>query len=221
MAKLDHVEPNDALHLFKSAYQNRYTWEPGFKGYQGNCSMKKSEKEVVGEFILSSDMKPKIKGIDDEGIKKAISSQLWEVAIHRVRRSFEDVHGSNTFSIGNTNDVGLEIIVGGSNKGDKYRIKDNIVTMVYRNIHGSLINIFTTKTIDTGDGYLSNLYTSQYLDPVNGMPIKGKSNFVDDFTPLAEGGPWVLSRRCIETESFEGDDGSRIEFVFSSLKSYD
>ena len=59
-----------------------------------------------------------MKELNDEKIKKAISSQLWEVAIHRVRRSFEQTHGNNTFAFGDTNEIGSEIIVGGKNKGN-------------------------------------------------------------------------------------------------------
>ena len=82
--------------------------------------------------------------------------------------------------VGNINDIGLEVIVGGKNHGDRYRIKNNVITMVHRHIHGSLVNIFTKTITDTGEGYLSNSYTSQYLDPDSGNPLSGKNYFVKD-----------------------------------------
>ncbi len=221
MSVSEHLDNSDPLLQFKAAFENRYTWDPGFKGYQGSCALKTNDKNIEGEFFIANDLKPNVKGIEEEQIAKLITSQLWEVAIHRVRRAFNDVHGSNTFDFGDVDDVGVEIIVGGKNQGDKYRIKDNIVTMVYRHIHGSLINIFTNKIIDTGYGYLSNLYTSQYLDPVTGKPSKGKSHYEDDFVSLDEGGQWVLSRRSIMTEGLNGTAPSKYEFTFSNLNSYD
>jgi len=211
-------DSGDALLKFKAAYENRYTWEPGFNGYQGICALNTDGKNFEGEFFIGNDLKPNLKGIEDEKIEKLISSQLWEVAIHRVRRPFNEVHGANSFTSGDINDVGLEIIVSGKNKGDKYRIKDNIVTMVYRHIHGSLVQIFTSKTIDTDYGYLSNLYTSEYLDPLTEKPIKGKSFYEDDFVPLFDGGPWVLSKRCIDIKAFEGNSPIKYEFSFSNLQ---
>jgi len=209
----------DCTDLFKAAYENRYTWESDFSGYEGNCSWTDGEREIKGSFCLGQDFKATINQINDKEIEKAISSQLWEVAIHRVKRSFEQTHGMNTFTFGDTNEIGSEIIVGGKNKGDKYRVKDDVVTMVYRHIHGNLIIILTKDVTHTGNGYLSKRYSSQYLDPVSKKNLKGKSFYKDDFKPLFNGGPWVLSSRSIHQESLEGSTVNKQEFSFSELKS--
>ncbi len=205
--------------LFKAAYENRYTWEPNFLGYKGTCLWTDGEKEIKGTFLLGQDLKATVNNIDDEKINKAISSQLWEVAIHRVKRSFEQTHGKNTFSFGNTNEIGTEIIVGGKNEGDRYRIKDNVVTMVYRHIHGNLIVIHTKDVTHTGNGYLSKSYSSQYLDPISKKDLKGKSFYKDDFIPLFNGGPWVLAYRSIYEKSLDGSILNKQIFSFSNLKS--
>tara|TARA_B100000965_G_scaffold354479_1_gene331182 strand:- start:3608 stop:4276 length:669 start_codon:yes stop_codon:yes gene_type:complete len=205
--------------LFRAAYENRYTWESDFPGYEGNCSWTDGQKEIKGTFILGKDLKATVKQIDDEQIKKAISSQLWEVAIHRVKRSFEQTHGQNTFTYGDTNEIGSEIIVGGKNEGDKYRVKNDIVTMVYRHIHGNLIVIHTKDVTHTGNGYLSKSYSSQYLDPISKEDLKGKNFYTDNFIPLHKGGPWVLGSRCIYQESSEGSIINKQIFSFSELKS--
>ena len=205
--------------LFKAAYENRYTWDSNFPGYEGSCLWRNEEREVKGSFTLGTDLRSKITGIDDEEIHKAISSQLWEVAIHRVRRSFEQTHGKNTFTIGDTNEIGSEIIVGGKNEGDKYRVKDNVVTMVYRHIHGNLIVITTNDVIHTGNGYLSKSYSSQYLDPISKKDLKGKNFYKDNFMPLFKDGPWVLASRSIHQESHEGLVMNKQIFSFSELKS--
>tara|TARA_B100000700_G_scaffold263509_1_gene300694 strand:+ start:601 stop:1269 length:669 start_codon:yes stop_codon:yes gene_type:complete len=213
------VEGADCTELFKAAYKNRYTWEPDFPGYEGSCSWTDGKKETKGIFCLGKDLKVTVKEIDDEQIQKSIASQLWEVGIHRVRRSFEQTHGKNTFILGDTNEIGSEILVGGKNEGDKYRVKNDIVTMVYRHIHGNLIVIITKDVTHTGKGYLSRNYSSQYIDPISKKELKGKSFYKDDFIPLSQDGPWVLASRCIHQESFEGAIINKQIFSFSQLKS--
>ncbi len=205
--------------LFRAAYENRYTWESDFLGYEGSCSWTDGTKEIKGTFRLGKDLKATVNDIEDEQIHKSISSQLWEVAIHRVRRSFEQTHGKNTFTFGDTNEIGEEIIVGGKNKGDKYRVKNDIVTMVYRHIHGNLIVILTKDVTHTGNGYLSKTYSSQYLDPISKKDLKEKSFYQDNFIPLFKGGPWVLASRSIHQESIEGAISNKQVFSFSELSS--
>tara|TARA_Y100001968_G_scaffold165664_1_gene151740 strand:+ start:388 stop:1053 length:666 start_codon:yes stop_codon:yes gene_type:complete len=211
------VKGADSTHFFKAAYENRYTWESDFPGYEGSCSWTDGERVIKGTFSLGKDFKATINGIESENINKAISSQLWEVAIHRVRRSFEQTHGKNTFTFGDTNEIGAEIIVGGKNKGDKYRVKNDIVTMVYRHIHGNLIVILTKDVTHTSNGYLSKSYSSEYLDPISKTALKEKSFYNDDFVPLYEGGPWVLASRSIHQESVEGSILDKQVFSFSNL----
>ena len=205
--------------LFKDAYDNRYTWDSNFLGYKGSCSWTDGKREIKGTFLLGKDLKAIVNKINDEEINKAISSQLWEVAIHRVRRSFDQTHGKNTFEFGDTNESGTEIIVGGKNEGDKYRVKNDVVTMVYRHIHGNLIIILTKDVTHTGNGYLSKSYSSQYLDPISKKDLKGKSFYKDAFIPLFKDGPWVLSSRSIHQESPKGSILNKQVFSFSELKS--
>jgi hypothetical protein len=140
------------------------------------------------------------------------------VAIHRVRRSFEQTHGENTFTAGDTDAVGTEVIVGGKNAGDRYRIKGDVVTMVHRHIHGTVVTIYTESTTDTGSGYLSRSYTSQYSDPASGSPRGGLSRFTDTFVPLVGEGPWVLSERVVESEAFGDMPAGRQVFRFEALE---
>ena len=104
---------------FRRAYENRYTWAPGFPGYRGRCIWQQGDQRVEGKFEIGADLKAKVEGIENEEILKAVNSQLWEVAIHRVRRSFEQTHGENTFTAGDTNEVGTEVLIGGKGAGDK------------------------------------------------------------------------------------------------------
>jgi hypothetical protein len=206
----------DLTSAFRAAYDNRYTWDPGFGGYRGRCFWEQDGRVVEGTFAVGADLKATVEVIEDPEVQKAMASQLWEVAIHRVRRSFEQTHGENTFTAGDTNDVGTEVIVGGKNAGDRYRIKDNVVTMVHRHIHGTVVTIFTGSVTDTGAGYLSHTYSSRYSDPATGAPRGGETHFEDTFTPLSAEGPWVLAKRVVRTTG-PGDQAIEQVFRFEDL----
>ncbi|MEC8442213.1 MAG: DUF3386 domain-containing protein [Cyanobacteriota bacterium] len=213
------VKPgSDLREVFRRAYENRYTWEPDFSGYKGRCIWLQDDLRVEGRFEIGADLKAKVDGIEDEQVLKAINSQLWEVAIHRVRRSFEQTHSENTFTAGDTDAVGTEVLVGGKGKGDRYRIKGDVVTMVHRHIHGTVVTIFTTEVTDTGSGYLSHTYTSQYADPSSGKARGGRSNFKDTFVALPGGGPWVLQERVIDTEAHGDTSAGSQTFRFEDLE---
>ena len=49
--------------------------------------------------------------------------------------------------------------VSGKNQGDKYRVKNDCINMVYRKIHGTIIEIFVEEFLDTGSGSLSKKNT--------------------------------------------------------------
>lgn len=218
------VPGGDATAAFRAAYENRYTWEPGFGGYRGRCiweqpgSGGEPDRRLEGTFVVGADLKAQVEGIADEEVHKAMASQLWEVAIHRVRRSFEQTHGENSFTAGDTDAVGMEVLVGGKNAGDRYRIKDSVVTMVHRHIHGVVVTIYTESVTDTGSGYLSRSYTSQYTDPATGAPRGGQSRFTDSFVPLTDAGPWVLRERVVETAACGETPAGRQVFRFEDLE---
>ena len=208
----------DIRSLFAEAYNNRYTWDPGFGGYSGRCLWSQGDQQVEGRFNVGSDLKAEIEGISNEEVHKAVASQLWEVCIHRVRRPFEVTHKDNQFNAGDSTDEGLEVLVGGKGEGDKYRIKDDVVTMVHRHIHGTVVTIHTEEVTDTGSGYLSKRYSSQYADPASGEAKGGVNHFLDTFVPLGEGGTWVLSERVIRTEAFGDSPAGEQSFQFLDLK---
>jgi hypothetical protein len=203
-----------AQDLFRAAYENRYTWDQAFPGYTADVTYTDNGQIYTGKAKVGGDLKPEVTGIDDEAAQKAIHGQLFEVAIHRVRRSFEATHGANTFRYGETlADGSVEILMGGKAEGDKYHIRDNEVSMVHRHIHGVVVTIHTFSSHDTGAGYLSHRYDSVYHDPQTGVQKGGLSTFEDNYESV--GGYSILSHRHIETTT---DDGPQVQdFVFSNI----
>lgn len=203
-----------ARDFFRSAYDNRYTWDKNFPGYSADVTFNHNGTTYQGKAKVTSQMKAEVTGIEDEAAQKAVHGQLWEIAIHRVRRDFEQTHGENTFSYGVEEASGAqEILMGGKSEGDRYKVTHNEVTLVHRHMHGVVITINTFSSHDTGEGYLSHTYDSVYCDPATGEPKGGKSNFVDEYEKV--GGYHILNRRLITTE---GDEPETQEFIFSNIE---
>ena len=45
---------SDCTDAFRAAYENRYTWEPGFGGYKGRCSWEQDDRLVSGSFEVGA-----------------------------------------------------------------------------------------------------------------------------------------------------------------------
>lgn len=203
-----------AQELFRAAYENRYTWDQFFPGYTADITLTYGEQQIQGRVKVNADLTAEVFDVEDEAAKKLIHGQLWEIAVHRVRRSFEETHGKNTFAYGETDSSGaVEIIMGGKSEGDRYKVRDNEVCLVHRHIHGVVVTINTFSTQDTGEGYLSHAYDSVYHDPKTGEQKGGKSEFEDTYEKV--GNYFILNRRVIRTDV----DGkiSTQDFVFSNI----
>ncbi|MGD1912258.1 MAG: DUF3386 domain-containing protein [Rivularia sp. (in: cyanobacteria)] len=209
------VTQTSARELLRAAYNNRYTWEKSFPGYTADVTYKYDGKEFKGNVRVYSNLKAEVFDIEDSQAKEAINNQLWEIAIHRIRREFEDSHKDNTFSLGDTDSDGaVEILVGGKASGDKYKIRDREVVLVHRHIHGIVVTINTFSTHDTGEGYLAHRYDSVYHDPKTGEQKGGKSDFEDKYEKV--GDYFILNERIISTQ-VEGKPAT-MQFIFSNIQ---
>ncbi len=208
------TESTEARQLMQSAYENRYTWNKSFPGYSADVQFKTGDQTYRGEVRVNPDLSAEVMEVADEAALKAIKGQLFEVAIHRIRRSFDETHGKNTFSLGETDESGaVEIIVGGKSEGDRYKIRSNEVCMVHRHIHGIVVTIDTQSSHDTGAGYLSHRYHSVYRDPQTGE-IKGEQDYEDIYEPV--GDYQILTSRVIR--AIEAGQPMVSDFSFSNIK---
>ncbi|HEY9906513.1 MAG TPA: DUF3386 domain-containing protein [Thermosynechococcaceae cyanobacterium] len=209
------TEQVSARDLFRSAYENRYTWDKNFPGYSADIILQQGDETFTGTVRVNPNLSVDVSGIDNEQAKSDVLNQLREIAIHRVRRSFEETHGKNTFEYGDTDaDGGVEILIGGKASGDRYKIRNNEVSLVHRHIHGVVVTINTASSHDTGAGYLSHRYDSVYHDGKTGEPQGGLSQFEDNYAQV--GDYWLLTDRTIRTEA----DGkiTTTQYGFSNVK---
>jgi Protein of unknown function (DUF3386) len=209
------TESKSAQELFQAAYENRYTWEPDFPGYTATVEFKHGDTVLTGTISVKANLSAEVMGIEDEEARNSIIGQLREVAIHRVRRTFAETHGKNTFSYGETDSTGaVEILMGGKSHGDRYKLRNNEVCHVHRHIHGIMVTIDTFSSHDTGSGYLSHRYDSIYADPVTGEIKSGKIVFEDNYQKV--GDYQILSQRIIE--AVEEGKPVTTEFNFTNIE---
>ncbi len=213
---MDNLKEINCKEIFKKAYENRYTWKNDFHGYQGKCVFLINNNIHKGEFVLGKDFKPNIRKIEDEKVVKSIASQLFEVCIHRVKREFESVHAENNFNFLKNSERGIEMSVSGRSEGDKYRVKDACINMVYRKIHGTIVEIFVEEFLDTGVGFLSKKYTSQQFDPETLLPTSQKLEYEDEFMKLETNNNWILNSRTIKLHDQNQEEEIQ-KFVFEDL----
>jgi hypothetical protein len=209
------TESKSAQELFQAAYENRYTWEPNFPGYTATVELKQGNEVFTGNITVKANLSAEVTGIDNEEARNSIIGQLREVAIHRVRRTFAETHGKNTFSYGQTDPTGaVEILMGGKSEGDRYKVRNNEVCHVHRHIHGVVVTIDTFSSHDTGAGYLSHRYDSVYADPATGAVKGDKIVFEDNYQ--AVDGFQILSQRIIET--IDNGQPTKTEFNFTKIE---
>ena len=202
--------------IFKKAYENRYTWNNEFNGYKGKCIFFINNNIHEGEFLLGKDFKPNIQKIEDEKIVKNIASQLFEVCIHRVKREFKSIHSENSFNLLKNSESGIEMSVSGKNQGDKYRVKNDCINMVYRKIHGTIIEIFVEEFFDTVVGSLSKKYSSQQIDPHTLKGNSQKLEYEDEFVNIGKENYWILKSRTIKYLNQNQEEETQ-KFVFEDL----
>ena len=213
---MENLREINCKEIFQKAYENRYTWKKDFNGYQGKCIFLNNNNIYKGNFKLGKDFKPNIQEIEDEKIVKSIASQLFEVCIHRVKREFESVHSENNFNLLKNSESGIEMSVSGKNQGDRYRVKNNCINMVYRKIHGTIIEIFVEEFLETRVGALSKKYSSQQIDP-NTLEISSqKLEYEDEFVNIGKEEYWILSSRKIKYLN-QNHEKETQQFVFEDI----
>ncbi|MBC7972707.1 MAG: DUF3386 domain-containing protein [Verrucomicrobia bacterium] len=203
-----------ARDLFRAAYENRYTWDASFPGYSTDITVKQGDRLYTGKARINHDLTYDITDVSDDKANELLKGQVWEIAVHRVRKPFEETHGKNVFELGETDETGaVAIAVSGKAMGDGYKVRNNEVSLVHRHIHGVVVTINTFSTIDTGEGYLAERYDSVYRDAKTDE-LKGSSQSEDTYEKI--GGYYILTRRVI-TEDQQGEMVVA-DYGFSNIK---
>ena len=88
--------------------------------------------------------------------------------------------------------------------------------MVYRKIHGNIIEIFVEEFLDTGAGSLSKKYSSQQIDPKTLEINSQKLKYEDEFLNMGKDDYWILNSRTIKYLNQNQEEETQ-KFVFEDL----
>ena len=88
--------------------------------------------------------------------------------------------------------------------------------MVYRKIHGTIIEIFVEEFFDTGTGSLSKKYSSQQINPDTLETNSQKLEYEDEFLNIGKEDYWILNSRTIKYINQDKEEETQ-KFVFEDL----
>lgn len=189
--------------VFQDAYEQRYTWDEDFPGYQAEVSVSDRGKLEQGLVrIAAPDLKISVLNIEDEDIRDLVKAQLQMEVVHRKSVPFEVLHADRTFKIEDTDRLGAAIIKEiGDDAESSYKVQDNQITEVNRLFGDVAVTVDTVGTIKTPDGYLPTHTKSVFRNAKTGEIIE-KDDVRDFYEKI--GNYYLLTNRTIRRTT-EGD----------------
>ncbi|MGA9380010.1 MAG: DUF3386 domain-containing protein [Phormidium sp.] len=208
------TEQKSAKELFRSAYENRYTWDSEFPGYSADVELKQGDEIYTGKVRVNSDMSVEVSGVEDEQVKESIYTQMRDVITHRKRGNFEQAHGKNEFSLGETDTTGaMEILVKGDAMGSNYKIRGPEICQVSRVMGRVAFTIDTHETVNTGEGYIASRYDAIFRNPQTGE-VTSELEFEDGYHKI--GNYYIMTHQVVR--SHEQGQQTTTEFNYSNVK---
>lgn len=208
------TEQKSAKELFRSAYENRYTWDTEFPGFSADIELKQGEEVYTGKVRVNRDMSVEVSGVEDEQVKESIYTQMRDVITHRKRGNFEQAHGKNEFSLGETDSTGaMEILVTGDAMGSNYKIRGTEICQVSRVMGRVAFTIDTHESVNTGEGYIASRYDAIFRNPQTGE-VTNELEFEDDFDKI--GNYYIMTHQVVRSN--EQGQQTTTEFTYSNVK---
>ncbi len=209
---------SQAQEIFRVAYENRYTWNDNFPGYQAHLELRQGDEVYQAQVKVNPDLSIEVSEIDDEKVKESIYNQMRDIVTHRKRKSFDQAHGKNNFYLGEKDATGaVEIKVEGDSMGSNYKVRGQEISQVSRVMGPIAFTINTAETLDTGEGYIATKYNAIFRDPKTDE-LKEKREFEEEYANL--GGYYIPTRQAVEAIAKDGNT-TTTEFKFSQIELLD
>ncbi|MGJ3247154.1 MAG: DUF3386 family protein [Elainellaceae cyanobacterium] len=196
MVPSGHAAPVDsARDIFKTAYENRYTWDNQFPGYQAEVSVNYSGALEQGLVRVKPDLSIETFNLENEEIEQIVRSELQMEIIHRRNLPFDEVHPQSTFEIVGADDDGaLEIQELGDDVESRYKVRDRKIVQVNRGLDDVAVTVNTLGWITPQAGYLPVHYQTIFRNPHTGEVIQRED--IRDFHEKI-GNYYLLTKRGI------------------------
>jgi len=169
-----------ARELLQAAFDKTARWQPDFKGFQADLRMNVNGKETKGTVTVKGPRDVTVV-IDDADLQTWAQNQIGMIAVHRGPRNFQDSDGKYALTLGGEEQhpLGQRINIHGDNMGSWYRIKDNRITQINRNMPQAAFTINVEDSAITQDQHnLTTRYTVYYFSPKD-RSLKNVDSFSD------------------------------------------
>jgi len=155
-----------ARNIFRNAYDQRYTWNKKFPGYQAEVSLRYDGQLHHGLVQVSPDFQVTVENIDDPEVSELVKNQLQMEIIHRRQVTFSDRHAQDNYVLAGTDkDGAFEIQETGDNGESRYKVRDNKIVQVNRTLGGMAVTVDSLGFITPPEGYLTEHFQTTFRDP--------------------------------------------------------
>lgn len=169
-----------ARELLQAAFNKTARWQPDFKGFQADLRINVNGKETKGSVTVKGPREVTV-DIDDANLQTWAQSQIGMIAAHRGPRNFEESDGKYTLTLGGEEQhpLGQRVNIHGDGMGSWYRVKDNRISQINRNMPQAAFTINVEDSAVTQDQHhLTTRYTVYYFSPKD-RSLKNVDSFSD------------------------------------------
>jgi hypothetical protein len=190
------IEPatNPAKILLQTAYDRRYTWNEAFPGYEAEVAVKYQGSYIQGSVRLLPDLNAATKDIIDKNIRQVTLAQMQMAASQLQHTTFEEMHGQFDFKLLKNEDGVAEIEETKDDLSARYRVKDQEMIQVDRNLGEMTVQIKTIDSLKTPAGYLQTHFQATFRD-LKTKEILEQDDIRDEFQKV--GDYYLLAKREI------------------------
>jgi hypothetical protein len=192
-----------ARELLQAAFAKTARWQPDFKGFQADLRINVNGKESKGTVTVKGPQDVSV-AIDDAELQKWSQNQIGMIAVHRGPRNFQESDGKYTLTLGGEEEypLGQRIMIHGDGMGSWYRVKNNRITQINRNMPQAAFTINVEDSAVTQDQhYLTTRYTVYYFSPKD-RSLKNVDSFSDTHVRVGNS-DLPATRRIISYENGE------------------
>jgi hypothetical protein len=176
-----------AREMLRRANERTYRWPKGFGGFSADLVCTQAGKISKGRVEIKSARDVQVI-LDDDALQKWAEGQIGMMAIHRSARPFEEADGRFKLTLGEDDHhpLGQLILIHGDGMGSRYRVKEDRITQINRNMEKIRFTINVDGSLTTTDArFLTTRYTVYYFIPADGRLINVES-FSDNHEVVEE-----------------------------------
>ncbi len=192
-----------AREILEAAFTKTARWQPDFKGFKADLRINVNGTETKGTVVVKGPRDVTVT-IDDTELQTWAQNQIGMIAVHRGPRNFQESDGKYALTLGGEEQhpLGQRLDIHGDGMGSWYRVKDNRITQINRNMPQASFTINVEESAVTEDQkHLTTKYTVYYFNPKD-RSLKNVDSFTDTHVRVGKS-DLPATRRIISYENGE------------------